>query len=128
MSGSMVSSVLCSSVTPLSAFLTASMMPLEVRVAPATASTSAEFAATMAAGICSMAGSETPAVSPWLFTVTLVILPPSTVTDTSMLECIPLPVPTNVPSFSEVSATAGTSVMSIMTASSRLRKFLAFFM
>ena len=103
-------------------------MPLEVRVAPATASTSAEFAATIAAGICSMAGSDTPAVSPWLFTVTSVIFPPSTVTVTSMLECMPLPVPTNVPSVSEDSATTGVRVISIMTASSRLRKFLAFFM
>src|SRR5699024_9781634 len=46
------------------ASLTASMMPLLEKVAPAAASTSVDWAAMMASGMVSKAGSETPAVSP----------------------------------------------------------------
>ena len=75
------------------AFFTASMMPLEVKVAPETMSTSADCASTIAAGIFSIAGSEMPAVSECSKTFTSVILPPLTVTETLIWPFRPAPVP-----------------------------------
>ena len=79
--------------SPVMAFFTASIIPLEVKVAPATASTSQLWASTIAWGMVSRAGSLMPAVSDWEVTSTAVILPPSTVTDTSIFPIMPLPLP-----------------------------------
>ena len=59
-----ISSGLSSSgASPLSAASTAALMASDVTVAPATPSTSVLCASTMAAGICSIAGSLMPGVS-----------------------------------------------------------------
>ena len=55
------------------ASFTASMRPLLEKVAPAAVSTSVDCALTMASGMVSKAGSETPAVSPWDSTSILLI-------------------------------------------------------
>src|SRR5699024_1752329 len=103
-SESSVSSSLTSP-SPLKAFTTASLIPVEVYVAPETTSTSVELLSIISAGISSKAGSETPSVSLWSRTVISTISPPSTVTSTSIGPPKPSPVPTNVPS----SSSAGTS-------------------
>ena len=94
-------SVAGSSATPAfsSASLTAAMMPLEVQVAPAVTSTSALLFSTMAAGICSSAGSAMPSDSAWLSTFTSVILPLSRVMVTLIFSSLlkPSPSPEKLP-------------------------------
>lgn len=103
---------------------TAAMMASEVLVAPATASTFAVCCSTMRPGICATAGSEMPAVSPFLVTSMAVTAPfSSTVTATSMAPLPPIslsPTPVKTPASA---LAAPHSVSSIVSASRRERNF-----
>ena len=103
---------------------TAAMMASEVLVAPATASTFAVCCSTMRPGICATAGSEMPAVSPFLVTSMAVTAPfSSTVTATSMAPLPPISLsPTPVKTPASALATPHR-VSSIVSASRRERNF-----
>ena len=79
------------------AFFTALIMPLLVKVAPATMSTSGELASTMAAGICSSAPEAMLGVSLLEVTTTEVIVSPSIVTSTVIGPPKPSAVPVSTP-------------------------------
>ena len=80
--GAAVLSASMSAPASVSACSAAARMALLVTVAPVTVSTARLWAATIAAGIFSIAGSQIPAVSACSTTSTAVIAPPSTVTAT----------------------------------------------
>ena len=97
------------------AFLTALMMPLLVKVAPATISTSALFAATMASGICSRALPAMLGVSLLETTVTPVMVSPSMVTSTVMGPMKPSAVPVSGPEAAALSSTNWLAALTALT-------------
>ena len=97
------------------AFLTALMMPLLVKVAPATISTSALLAATMAAGICSRALPAMLGVSLLETTVTPVMVSPSMVTSTVMGPMKPSAVPVSGPEAAALSSTNWLAALTALT-------------